>query len=362
MDNIATLGEICGQVILGGYEGEKPSPSMLKRLALGHVAGVILFKRNIPSVEASYDTCGIVAREAKYRPFLSVDQEGGRVARLPPPVIKLPPMAQLGKTGDAKLAYRVGRELGDQLALLGFNVDFAPVLDVNTNPQNPVIGDRAFGDTAEFVGKVAIPFITGLQAANVLACGKHFPGHGNTSVDSHLALPTVDTSLAHMKMVELRPFEQAIEVQLGAIMSAHIVCAGLGEKLPATLSSKILRDLLRTDMGYDGLIFSDDLEMKAIADNFGIPEAAELAIEAGCDVVAICKDEQAQEQTRERLLLRAERDSKFRDRITNAAYRSLAVRRDLGSRRADSWEQARTFIQRQAAADLEAEIAKRVSN
>ena len=192
----------------------------------------------------------------------------------------------LGVVDDVELTERVAASLGAELAEAGVNLDFAPVADVNTNPQNPVIGIRSFGSDAELVARHVAAFVRGLQRAGVAACAKHFPGHGDTSVDSHLALPVVD---ALDPQVALAPFRAAIEAGVRSIMTAHIVVRSLGDA-PATMSREILHDLLRGELGYDGMVVTDALEMKAISATVGVEEGAVRSLAAGADALCLGHD------------------------------------------------------------------------
>jgi beta-N-acetylhexosaminidase len=210
------------------------------------------------------------------------------VARLKAPFTEWPPMATLGRSGDEKLAERFARALARELKAVGVTLDFAPVLDVHTNVKNPVIGDRAISETAAEVARLGAAIVRTMQEEGVAACGKHFPGHGDTSADSHVELPIVEHPVERMREVEFVPFRAAIEARVAAIMTAHIFAPALDEKRPATLSRRVVTGLLREELKYEGVILSDDLEMKAIAKNYSVPEAAVLAIEAGCDGVLVC--------------------------------------------------------------------------
>ena len=195
----------------------------------------------------------------------------------------------------------LGHRMGSELPQWGFDIDFAPVLDVHTNPDNPIIGDRAFAEEPEAAAARALAFAAGLARGGVLPCGKHFPGHGDTATDSHLALPRLDHDMERLRAVELHPFVRAIEAKLPMLMTAHVVFAALDDSVPATLSKTVVTGLLRTTLGYDGIVISDDLDMRAIADNFGVGEAAVAAIDAGCDVLLLCRNRENQELARRAL-------------------------------------------------------------
>ena len=253
------------------------------------LGGVILFARNVGEPEQVAELCYESARLVPDLPlWVSVDQEGGRVARLKAPFTEWPPMATLGRSGDLGLVERFARALAVELKAIGITLDYTPVLDILTNAKNPVIGDRALSADAEEVGRLGAVLIRTLQAEGVAACGKHFPGHGDTSTDSHLELPLIEHPPDRLRRVEFVPFRAAVQADVATIMTAHIFVPSLDEERPATLSRRVVFDLLRMELGYEGVILSDDLEMKAIANNYAVPEAAVLAIEAGCDGVLIC--------------------------------------------------------------------------
>jgi beta-N-acetylhexosaminidase len=196
----------------------------------------------------------------------------------------------------------MGEALAAELKACGIGCDFAPVVDVDTNPNNPVIGDRSFGDDPELVGRLGAAMIRGLQGGGVVACAKHFPGHGDTDVDSHLGLPAVDHSRSRLEAVELRPFRAAIEADVATIMTAHVLVRELDDVQPATLSPRIVGGLLRKEMRFTGVIVSDDLEMKAVAERWQPGPAAVMAAKAGCDVLPFCKEPGAQVEAIEALV------------------------------------------------------------
>lgn len=278
-----------GQLIIAGFNGHQIPPelhSLAREFGLG---GVILFARNIVEPEQVAEVAHDAARLVHdVRPWVSVDQEGGRVARLKAPFTEWPPMATLGRRGDVNLAERFARALAAELKAVGITLDYAPVLDIHTNPKNPVIGDRALAETAADVARLGAAIIGALQAAGIAACGKHFPGHGDTSTDSHVELPLVEHPPDRLRRVEFVPFEAAIGAGVATIMTAHVLVPSLDQMRPASLSRLIVTGLLRQELHYDGVILSDDLEMKAIASGYTVPEAAVMAIEAGCDGALIC--------------------------------------------------------------------------
>ena len=323
------LPVLCGQLLVGGFDGAELGPRYEKALKEGRRGGAILFRRNVPDIATTARLCDAIARAAgpTLPPFVGVDQEGGRVTRLPAPFLTLPPMRALGGLGDLALVRRAARAVATELSAIGFNLDFAPVLDVDSNPDNPIIGDRSFGSDPRTVMRNAVAFVQGLQDKNVLACGKHFPGHGDTSVDSHVGLPVITHDRARLEQIELPPFRAASGAGIASLMTAHVVCEALDPGVPATLSRAICASLLRAEIGFDGVLFSDDLEMAAVAAKYPIEESAVEAIWAGCDALLICKDEDQQERAHEALVKKAEKDKRFKDRCVEAATRCLRIRR-----------------------------------
>lgn len=295
-----------GRLLIAGFNGEQIPVELIAIAREFGLGGVILFgkNRNIADPEQVAELSRNAARLGGDVPaWVSVDQEGGRVARLKAPFTEWPPMATLGRSGDVTLAERFARALAAELKAVGVTLDYAPVLDVHTNPKNPVIGDRALAETATEVARLGSAIIRELQAAGVAACGKHFPGHGDTSTDSHLELPLVEHPPDRLRAVEFLPFRAAIEAEVATIMTAHILIPALDEDRPATLSRGIVAGILRDELHYDGVVLSDDLEMRAIAARYEVPEAAVLALEAGCDGVLICSgDHDTQAATLEALV------------------------------------------------------------
>jgi beta-N-acetylhexosaminidase len=324
------LSVCAGQVLVAGFGGIEAPSELLGACARGELGGIILFKRNLSDV---HDIPRLISKFVEATPpalplLVAVDQEGGRVARLGPPVLQLPPMRKLAALDDPALTEACGRVLGRQLRALGFSMNLAPVLDVDTNPQNPVIGDRSFGSTPDAVVRHALAFARGLGShGGVLACGKHFPGHGDTDLDSHLALPRLPHPRQRLDAVELPPFRAARGV-LPALMTAHVVFDSVEPGVPATLSSAAVSGLLRRELGFDGVVISDDLEMKAISAHFGVPQAAVSAVAAGVDTLLVCSDTSAVFAAQAALVARAEADPAFRARLEDAADRSQRMRAD----------------------------------
>ena len=285
----STIRREIGQLLIGSLPGTTISPeirSLARDFSLG---GVILFSRNIEEPEQVAELSVDVQSLASELPlWVSVDQEGGRVARLRKPFTEWPPMAVLGRSDSPELAFRFAAALAAELRAVGITLDFAPVLDIHTNPKNPVIGDRALAENAEAVARLGAAIVKGLQENGVAACGKHFPGHGDTSVDSHKELPVVDHPPDRIRRVECVPFRAAIAADVAFIMTAHVLVPSLDEEMPATLSRRIVYAILRDELGFQGVILSDDLEMQALAKSYPVPDAAVHAVNAGCDGLLIC--------------------------------------------------------------------------
>lgn len=356
-----SLSILCGQIIVGGFNGVELPQRFATSLRQGLRGGAILFKRNVRELESTHALCSAIREVCppELPPFIAVDQEGGRVARLRGWFPALPPMRLVGQTEDFYLATRIGRHLGRALAALGFNLDFAPVLDVDSNPNNPIIGDRSFATRADLVATLAVAFGVGLEESGVLSCGKHFPGHGDTSVDSHVGLPIVHHDRARLDAVEFVPFRAYAAAGLGTIMTAHVVVTSLDEKVPATLSSTVCTDLLRRDVGFRGVLFSDDLEMAAVAATYAIEDSAVRSIRAGCDSLLICSDEDLQDRAHAALVRECERDATFRARCIEAVDRLLDARRKRPPRPAATSDEARAVIAEVEAAGLMQEIERR---
>jgi beta-N-acetylhexosaminidase len=301
-----SLAEKVGQLFMVGFEGTKVTPELAEWMATYGWGGVIVFGRNVESPSQLMAlTQGLQASTGTHShlPLLiAVDQEGGRVARLEPPFTAFPSAAKVGVIGSEALAYDVGRSLASELRAVGINMDMAPVLDVFSNPANTVIGDRAFCTDPHGVARLGTACMRGMHAAGILAVGKHFPGHGDTRLDSHVALPVSERTIAELHGCELLPFQEAIAAGLQAIMTAHVVYTAWDPHRPATLSWPILTGILRTQMRFPGVIMSDDLGMAAVLQTAPWEEVSLQALRAGVDVVLICHHRQRQEQAYARIL------------------------------------------------------------
>lgn len=288
--------EAIGQLFMLGLEGTTPSKALEGFIRDLNPGGVILFTRNLGSPEEIATLIDSLQAASRTPLFVAIDQEGGKVARLQPPFTRWPGAETVGAAGSIELTQAIGASIGKELMAVGINMNMAPVLDVLTNPANPVMAGRSFGSDPHTVAEQGIAFFRGLANQGVVAVGKHFPGHGDTMVDSHLALPIVPYDLNRLAAMELMPFSQAIGAGIPALMTAHLLIPALDPKQPATLSRRILTDLLRDQLGFHGLVVSDDLLMQGIADTTPPGEAAIRVFEAGGDLALICHDEGAQRQ------------------------------------------------------------------
>jgi beta-N-acetylhexosaminidase len=293
-----TLEQAVGQQFLLTFEGrEAPPEQFLEVLRRHHIGGVVLFRHknmgNLAELRGLTHALQRAATESGHPPLLiAADQEGGQLIAVDQ-TTPFPGNMALGATGSDKLAYKVGRALGKELSAVGINVDFAPVCDVNSNPLNPVIGTRSFGEDPKLVARMSTALIRGLQSAGVAATAKHFPGHGDTSSDSHRGAPIVRHNAKRIRSVELVPFRAAVDGGVRLVMTAHIVMPALNggsNELPATLSPRILRDLLRRKMRFNGVVVSDALDMHAMEQGPGYVAEAMAAVAAGIDLLLFNHD------------------------------------------------------------------------
>jgi beta-N-acetylhexosaminidase len=280
-----------GQLLIGSFAGADVPVEMRSLAREFDLGGITVFGR-LGNIESPEQVAGLAfdvrSLGVELPAWVAIDQEGGRVARLRSPFTEWPPMAVLGRSDDVVLAGRFAAALAAELTAVGISLDYAPVLDIHTNPRNPVIGDRALGEKPDVVAKLGRVIIDELQRAGVAACGKHFPGHGDTATDSHIELPIVEHPPDRLRAVEFEPFRAAVAARVAFIMTAHVLVTSIDDERPATLSPKIVQRLLREELGFNGVIISDDLEMKALASAYTTAEAAVASIAAGCDAVLFC--------------------------------------------------------------------------
>jgi len=315
---VTDLRQACARLLVVGFQGHEVDGDVGGLVDAG-VLGAILFGHNVGTAAET----SLLVRQLKSRagrPFpVAVDQEGGRVARLRgSPYTALPPMRVLGQRADPETARKVGRLLAFELRATGFDWDLAPVLDVDSNPANPVIGDRGFSANPQEVARLAVALAEGMERAGVASCGKHFPGHGDTSQDSHLTLPVLEHRLERLEAVELVPFQAYARAGLASVMTAHVRFPALGEDVAATMSHASITGLLRERIGFEGVVVSDDLEMKAIAD----PTAAAVdAVRAGVDVLLVCHHAAVQHRVLDALVAAARKGIVTEQRLREAHAR-----------------------------------------
>ncbi|MCY0864480.1 MAG: beta-N-acetylhexosaminidase, partial [Sulfobacillus sp.] len=334
-----------GQVLMAGFDGTEPNQAIRDLIQSHHVGNIILFSRNVANARQLRSlTAGLqeLAREAgqPWPLLIATDQENGMVRRLPPDIPGLPGNMALAATGDPALVQEVGMVTGQLLRAVGINMDLAPVLDVNNNPDNPVIGVRSYGDRADRVARFGAAMIRGLEAGGVLACGKHFPGHGDTVVDSHRALPEIPHDWERLRQVELPPFIHAMQNGLDAVMTAHIVFRAVDSR-PATLSEPILTGWLRKSFGFNGVILTDCLEMDAIQKTVGAAQGAVDALKAGADIVLVSHSRQQQLAALNAIVAAVASGELPQSRLQDAARRVQTMK----SRRLGDWNRYRASLE-----------------
>ncbi|MDP3937795.1 MAG: beta-N-acetylhexosaminidase [Deltaproteobacteria bacterium] len=322
-----------GQLFVVGFEGTKVSRALRRFLEEQGLGGVTLFARNVKGVRQVRQLCAEISRvNSPVPPLISIDQEGGPVMRLRvPPFTPWPAAGDVARyverTGDLAAATAVGLAMGRELRAVGIHWNFAPVLDLDTNPRNPVIGPRAYGRRAGSAARLALAVERGLRRAGILTTGKHFPGHGDTVDDSHFSLPVVKRSARSLAAVELAPFRAAVRAGMPSLMTAHVLYPAWDRKRAASFSPAILQGILRGRLGYRGAIVSDDLSMAGARQGQTIEEAAFNSIMAGADILLVCHDARAQRRAYRHLLSRAEKGEIPMRRIDEAVRRILALKR-----------------------------------
>ncbi|MFC4546478.1 beta-N-acetylhexosaminidase [Paenactinomyces guangxiensis] len=334
-----SLDEKIGQMFIVGFQETSGGEATVanehakKLITDHHVGGIIYFDRNIQSPgqvgALSNELQDLALSSSPQIPlFISIDQEGGKVVRIKEGVTVFPGNMALGAARDPDLAYQTGKQMGMELRAMGINLNMAPVLDVNNNPKNPVIGVRSFSENPELTAQMSVSMIKGFRDGKVLSAVKHFPGHGDTSLDSHIDLPQIPHNRKRLDRVELVPFREAIAHEADMVMTTHITFPALEPTpgLPATLSKNVLISLLRKELGYQGVIITDDLEMGAIAKNFGTPVAAVRAIQAGADMVLICHSQSKQEKSIEAVKQAVEKGILTEKRIDESVRRILKLK------------------------------------
>lgn len=324
-----SLEEKVGQMIFAGIKGKVMTNETEKIISTHQVGGIILFKDNLKKADQSVTLLNAIKQENsnnKVPLFLGIDEEGGRISRLPE-LTKLPTNEEIGFRNDASFSYGIGKLLGKQLSAFGFNLDFAPVLDINSNPENPIIGDRSFGKDAEQVSELGIKTMEGIQSEQVIPVIKHFPGHGDTAVDSHKELPIIQKSLKDLQGLELIPFKKAINHGTEVVMTGHILLPKIDPTYPASLSEKVITGVLRKQLGFEGIIITDDMTMKAIVNTFEIGEAALSAVKAGNDIVLVAHDYANVVKVKDAILQAVKTGEISEKRIDESVNRILSIKK-----------------------------------
>lgn len=324
-----TLEEKIGQMILAGVQGTTLDDQAKQMITDQKVGGIIFYANNVSTLEGTANFVQSIKEANQSNPvpiFMSVDQEGGKVSRMPETVESIPSSRKVGETKDSALAETMGELLARQVQLAGFNVDFAPVLDVNSNPKNPVIGDRSFGSSAELVSRMGIAEMKGLRNEGIIPVVKHFPGHGDTSVDSHLDLPVVNKTEKQLAELEWIPFQAAVKEQVEAVMVAHILFPKLDPDHPASLSDVIIGEHLRGKFNYDGVVITDDLSMGAIAKNYKLDQATLATVKAGSDILLVAHSYESAKTIFDTLISAVKSGKITESRIDESVYRILALK------------------------------------
>lgn len=329
MNSTREAQENLGELFIMGFSGLELGSETASFIRDSRIGGIILFSPNYDSPAQAAELANEIQDCSSGLPlWIAVDHEGGRVQRFKKSFTRIPEAADIAATGSPQLAYEISSLMARELAAVGVNLNFCPVADIHTNPKNPVIGPRAFGSTEEQVSKFVTAMVRGHLTHGVQPCVKHFPGHGDTSVDSHLALPKVSTPIEVLREREWRPFTRAFRSHCAMVMTAHILFPAIDPEFPATLSSKILRGILRDELRYNRVIVSDDMEMGAITDHFGATDAPRLALQAGCDLL-IYRSEKAARAAHE-ALVRALTDGTLAPEVVlTAVERVRSLKRDV---------------------------------
>ncbi|MFD3158158.1 beta-N-acetylhexosaminidase [Haloimpatiens sp. FM7330] len=324
-----SLDEKIGQMFILGFEGYERNQEIENIIVNKKIGGMIFFQNNIKNTEQFLNIVNNIKntnKQNKIPLFLSIDQEGGRVKRLPKEIKQFPSSYYIGSKNSTEYCFKAGKTTANQLKAFGLNMNFAPVLDIFSNPKNTVIGDRAFGKNPGIVKELSIPNMKGMQSEGIISVVKHFPGHGDTREDSHLKLPIINHDLSRLDKFELVPFKAAIENNCDAVMVAHILIPHLDKNNPSSLSKSVVTDLLRKKLGFDGVVITDDINMGAISKNYGIEKAAVKAVEAGCDLVLICRNYTQQLKAIEELKNVVKQGKITEKRIDESVYRILKLK------------------------------------
>jgi beta-N-acetylhexosaminidase len=325
-----TLDEKIGQMLIIGMDGYVLNDNIKGIIESNGIGGFILFGSNIKSTEQLLELTNSLkaANAANEIPlFISVDEEGGRISRIPKAVKNFPTNKTIGKINNEEFSYEIGYVLAEKVKSFGFNMNFAPVLDVNSNPKNPVIGDRAFGSKAELVSSLGVQTMAGISSGGVIPVVKHFPGHGDTSIDSHVGLPSVNNDLERLNSFELIPFKAAIDNGAQCVMVAHILLPKIDAENPATLSTAIITNMLREKLNFKGVVITDDMTMGAITENYELAAAAVQSVKAGSDIILVAHKYENATAAMKFLKAAVQSGEITEQRIEQSVYRILTLKK-----------------------------------
>lgn len=323
------LDEKIGQLVIVGLDGYTTNNNITNLIKNHKVSGVILFSKNVENSNQLVSLINSIKTNNSLNKtplFISVDEEGGRVSRMPYELKKLPSNKIIGNMNDSDLSYNIGKTIGDELKIYGFNMDFAPVLDINSNPNNPIIGDRSFGNNSNIVSKLGIKTMKGMSNNNIIPVVKHFPGHGDTSVDSHIGLPVVNKDIKALNSFELLPFKNAIKNNADAIMVAHILLSKIDTVNPASMSKVVITDILRKKLEFNGVVITDDMTMAAIIKYNDIGDAAIKSFNAGSDIILVCHEYNNELKVINSLKAAVQSKTISEKRLNESVYRILKLK------------------------------------
>ena len=327
-----SLAEKAGQVViceLKGYEIDSDVTSLIQDSKVG---GVILFAKNIKdSTQLATITNSIKnLSNPEIPPIIAIDEEGGMVTRMPSDIESMPSAYSIAQTGSTDLCYQSGEIIGKQLNALGLSTGFSPVLDIWSNPDNMIISSRAYGTTPEDVSTYATQAMLGLKSQEVIPVGKHFPGHGDTLDDSHYSLPVITKTKSELESYEFIPFKTAIDNGIPAIMVGHLLCTDIDSTYPASLSKTMVTGILKTELGFNGVVFTDDLTMDAIDNQYSVEDAGVMALNAGCDMLLVCHGYDNATNTINNIISAVENGTLSESRLNDAVYRILKLKSEYG--------------------------------
>ncbi len=345
------MNKLIGSLMMIGISGETLTSDEKEFIVENDIAGVTLFSRNCKTPEQIYNLCAEIqslsSRTASKAPrFVAIDMEGGRVHRLPKPFTQWPAPKFLGQIDNATLTFQFSNMMGAELAAVGINLNFAPCLDILSNPENTAIGDRSLGADPELVARNGSALVRGYIKSNILSCIKHFPGHGNTMVDSHFELPKEDSiTLERLESFELIPFKRAAKARCDMVMPGHLFFPKIDPDFPVSFSKIFIQDLLRNSMRFRGIVVTDDLDMKALTKYYSIGEIPVKALQAGADLLLYCNVPESSAVGLEGVIEAVAQGSLDKADLEEKSRRILSLKREkLGAIEVPSWEQAKEVI------------------